>query len=162
MNTNKSNVSEMSSELLVEVKADLAEVQAKLKPYISSLSRDEKRKLPKMGDSTVAFVNKVIGYAETNPEYSTPIFDIPKLKANGAAITALSPLSKTMKQISDNMQDTLTLAGSEAYDQALIYYNVVKQAAGRGMPGAKSMYEDLRHRFPGRPHTKSDPPAPGE
>jgi len=41
-------------------------------------------------------------------------------------------------------------AGSEAYTASLIFYNAVKGAAKAGVPGMKTIYDDLQSRFPGR------------
>jgi hypothetical protein len=40
------------------------------------------------------------------------------------------------------------VAGSEAYQAALMFYNVVKTAAAQDIPGAKEVYNDLKARFP--------------
>jgi hypothetical protein len=45
------------------------------------------------------------------------------------------------------------IAGSEAYQAALMFYKSVKMAAAQDIPGAKAVYEELKTRFPqtGRP-----------
>ena len=68
---------------------------------------------------------------------------------DGNVVSLLAPVSKIISQISANLEDTLTLSGSEAYIAALIYYNAVKAAAKNSIPGAKTIYEDLSQRFPG-------------
>jgi hypothetical protein len=52
------------------------------------------------------------------------------------------------KQLSDNIDDTEMIAGSEAYQAALAFYNSVKAAAAQDIPGAKEVYADLKTRFP--------------
>ncbi len=42
---------------------------------------------------------------------------------------------------------TVMETGGESYVNALSYYNSVKQATKMNVPGAKSIYEDLRKRF---------------
>lgn len=42
-------------------------------------------------------------------------------------------------------------AGSEAYVAALSIYNLVKDAARKNVPGAQTIYDDLKQRFPGSP-----------
>jgi hypothetical protein len=49
---------------------------------------------------------------------------------------------------------TKKVAESEAYQAALVFYNSVKMAARRDIPGAKAVYEELKKRFPG-PKRKS-------
>jgi hypothetical protein len=40
------------------------------------------------------------------------------------------------------------VAGSEAYQSSLIFYNAVKAATAQDVPGAKEIYADLKARFP--------------
>ncbi|MDR1340305.1 MAG: hypothetical protein LBK58_09675 [Prevotellaceae bacterium] len=51
------------------------------------------------------------------------------------------------KHLSDSIDDTVIIAGSDAYQAALIFYNAVK-AAPAHIPGAKEVYSDLKARFP--------------
>lgn len=46
------------------------------------------------------------------------------------------------------LDDTMMLAGSEAYVAALAFYNAVKGVGRANVPGAALIYEDLRGRFP--------------
>jgi hypothetical protein len=57
-------------------------------------------------------------------------------------------------QLHENVDDTTMVAGSEAYQFALIFYNSVKMAARQDIPGAKAIYGELKKRFPG-PKRKS-------
>jgi hypothetical protein len=41
------------------------------------------------------------------------------------------------------------VAGSEAYQAALVFYKSVKVAAAQDIPGAKAVYDELKTRFPG-------------
>jgi hypothetical protein len=50
--------------------------------------------------------------------------------------------------LSDGIDDTVMVAGSEAYQAALVFYNAVKAAAAQDIPGAKEVYSDLKARFP--------------
>jgi hypothetical protein len=48
------------------------------------------------------------------------------------------------------------VAGSEAYQSALIFYYSVKMAARQDSPGAKAVYEEVKKRCPGGKRKKSD------
>jgi hypothetical protein len=50
-------------------------------------------------------------------------------------------------QLKENIDDTELIAGSEAYQEALMFYNNVKLSAGQDVPGAKAVYEELKKRF---------------
>ena len=54
-----------------------------------------------------------------------------------------------MNELYIAIEDTVILAGSEAYVAALSYYNAVKQAVKMNVAGAKVIYDDLRTRFEG-------------
>jgi hypothetical protein len=41
------------------------------------------------------------------------------------------------------------IAGSEAYQAALVFYKSVKMAAAQDIPGTKAVYDELKIRFPG-------------
>lgn len=60
----------------------------------------------------------------------------------------LRPLVVMVEQLLHQIEDTMTMAGSEAYIASLSFYNSAKDAAKRDIPGAKAVYEDLRLRFP--------------
>ncbi len=51
------------------------------------------------------------------------------------------------KQICDSLDDTMMVAGSEAYYAALYYYSNVQQSANVNIPGAKAIHEELKKRF---------------
>ena len=67
--------------------------------------------------------------------------------------TGLRSLEITVRQLLQGVGDTVMLSGSEAYNEALIYYNAVKRAASEDIPGAKAEYEEMKNRFPGRKKT---------
>jgi hypothetical protein len=93
-------------------------------------------------------------YATSDPQFTPPYMDVPEMKKDFDATTALLPLLRTVDQIEDNLNDTTMLAGSEAYIAALSYYNSVKMAAKMNIPGAKAIYDDLRVRFEGQGKVK--------
>jgi hypothetical protein len=52
------------------------------------------------------------------------------------------------------------VAGSEACQAALVFYNSVKMAVRQDVPGAKVIYEKLKKRFPGHKHRNAGEDAP--
>jgi hypothetical protein len=61
----------------------------------------------------------------------------------------IMPLKVTMQQVLQTIDDTQMLAGSEAYQAALVFYSSAKTAAKQNVPGAKAVYDTLKTRFPG-------------
>ncbi|HLT07886.1 MAG TPA: hypothetical protein VK014_10185 [Cyclobacteriaceae bacterium] len=142
---------------LQAVKDALATIQSILSPYLMALSPEQRRVLPKMGDGTAPFVGKVIDYAESNSEFVPPFVDVQEMRLDWNAVQDLMPLLRTVSQLQSNLNDTILLAGSEGYVSSLSYYNSVKLAAKMNVPGAKTIYEDLRQRFEGNGKRSSSP-----
>jgi hypothetical protein len=147
----------MSSDNRVSIQIPLADLtkvleaikvaEQLLKPYLISLSPDERKELPKMSDKTTPFVEKALEYAESNPEFAPPYMNVPELKIDLNAVYDLTKIFRAIAQLYDNISDTTMLSGSEAYVAALTYYNSIKQAAKLNVPGAKPIQEDLKKRF---------------
>ncbi|MBK7871340.1 MAG: hypothetical protein IPJ74_12035 [Saprospiraceae bacterium] len=62
----------------------------------------------------------------------------------------LTTIERPLLSLIEGINDTKLLAGSEAYSTALLFYQSVKLAAEMNIPGVKTIYDDLRERFPGR------------
>lgn len=115
--------------------------------YFSSLTPEQRRRLAKMSDGTEPFVEKVMEYSVTDPQFNPPYMDVAELKKDLDAYSQLKPFVTAASQLEDELSDTAMLAGSEAYAAALSYYNSVKMASKLNVNGAKAIYEDLRKRF---------------
>lgn len=113
------------------------------------LTEEQRKFLPKMGDKTVAFVQKTLDYSTTNAEYAPGYFERKDLEDDLEATQALAPLDGLAQQIASDINDTMMMAGSEAYTMSLVYYNAVKNAAKTGQASARPIYDDLSQRFPG-------------
>ena len=126
----------------------LGTIKTTLFPYLISLSPEERQNLPKMKDRTIAFVNKTLGYAASNPEFLPPYLDVPELQKDIDAVNILNSFLVPLEQLLSGVDDTMMEAGSEAYVAALSYYNSVKQASKTNVKNAKTIYEDLKERSP--------------
>ncbi|CAL1519348.1 hypothetical protein [Chitinophaga sp. MM2321] len=119
-----------------------------LQPYVHALTPADRQGLAKMGDKTISFVAKNLGYSKSNPQFTPAYMDVAELEKDLNVVTALTPLLRICEQLTSNLDDTIMLSGSEAYVMALAYYNTVKQAARMSVPDAKAIFEDLQQRFP--------------
>ena len=147
---------EIPVDMLKTIEETLFKLLSDLAPYLISLSADQKKGMLIMGDSTQAFVNKTLVYTQTNPEFVPAFLNVKDLQTDVNALAQLSSVAKLASQLNDNIEDTLTLCGSEAFIGSLMYYNSVKQAAKNSIPASKTIYQDLQSRFPGRPR-EADP-----
>jgi len=133
--------------VVTEVTEKLNEVIALLAPYMIALTPEERQGLPKMGDGTAPFVQKCMEYCKTSPQFAPTYLNVTEFTNDLDVWTKLISVFRLISQLYSNTDDTTMQAGSESYGAALIYYNSVKQAAKDDVPGAKTIYEDLKQRF---------------
>jgi len=129
------------------VQEKLQECRTLLAPYLQGLTADERKSLFKMGDKTVATVQKVKDYVETNPEFAPSYMDKEEFLKDEVLVTGLTPIGNLATQLASDISDTIMLAGSEALAAALFYYGTTKEAADRGIATAGPIYDDLKQRF---------------
>jgi hypothetical protein len=134
---------------LSEIRGAIDTLRAKLAPRLVSLSPQDRQELPKMGDKTVAFVQKAMEYGSRNKELVPPYLDLAALQLDFEAVRTLRELSQELGPLAASLEDSMVLSGSEAYQGALLFYGAVKAAAKAKAPRAEVIYEDLASRFPG-------------
>lgn len=132
-----------------------------LQPLLIALDAADKNALAKMKDKSMPFVDKVIQYTKSNPEFIPPYLNVAELEIDYKAFSELNALLRTIAPLIRNIDDTAVLCGSEAYIAALNYYNSTKQATKMNVPNAKGIYEDLKIRFEAQRATPK-PPEPIE
>ncbi|ACC79204.1 MULTISPECIES: hypothetical protein [Nostoc] len=135
----------LSPQDIQEIKAALQTVQKKM-PFLITLSTEERRKLVKMGDKSLAFVNNSITAAQSNREILPATFDVEELVQDYQLAAALTELLTSMQQLTEQVDDTLMAVGSEAMTSSLTVYDYVKTASKK-TPGLKTVAEQLGERF---------------
>jgi hypothetical protein len=154
MKDNKHTVA-IPSEVLSEAQTKVDDALALLSPYILALTPAERHELPKMGTKTLGFVEKAYEFAQKNPELAPSFLDLDAFSVDFKDAKGLWKLLNNVRQLEEGLDDTEMVAGSEAYQTALVYYKVAKVAAAQDIPGAKAVYEELKTRFPHRKHNSS-------
>jgi hypothetical protein len=135
----------LSPQDIQEIKTALQTIQKKL-PFLITLSNEERRRLLKMGDKSLAFVNNSVTAAQSNREILPASFDVEELVRDYQLASALTELLTSMRQITEQVDDTLLAVGSEAMSSSLTVYDYVKTAAKK-TPGLKTVAEQLGERF---------------
>ncbi|MFH0977334.1 MAG: hypothetical protein V1874_16260 [Spirochaetota bacterium] len=138
-----------SEEEAATINAAILSLKETLLPKLKTINADEKKDIPKMGDKTVAFVQKALEQCEANPELVPPFLDVKEFKADFAAVENLRQIAASLGQIIDGCLDTITLAGSDSFSAALMFYDAIKSAKKTNVLKAGAIYEDLSTRFPG-------------
>jgi hypothetical protein len=149
-----------SEQDLQEVRAAIKTLQDKLMPHLVSLQPEDRRELSKMGTKTVAFVARALEHAKANPAWCPAFLDVQEMEVDLAAFDLLESLQRPITQLSDALDDSRVLAGSEAYRSGLVIYQAAKAAAKLRQPGAVSVADDLARQFTGRVPGKPVAEAP--
>lgn len=143
----------LSSEEQSLVDQSLETLKSVLEPKLITLMASDKQELPKMGDKTLAFVEKSLDYATMYPGFMPGFIDVPEAKIDLESVKALRQILRPLERIVNELDDTMTLAGSEAYSSSLSIYKVLKNAASMGQSGAAEASAELKNRFPGKKKT---------
>jgi hypothetical protein len=146
--------------IVTQVKNLVQQAISVLLPYVTPLTPAERRTIAKIGEKTLSFVEKAHEAAAANPTLVPPFLKMADFDVDFADAHNLWSLLLLAQQLYENVDDTTMVAGSEAYQFSLIFYNSVKMAARQDIPGAKAIYEDLKKRFPGHKHRSNNDTEP--
>jgi hypothetical protein len=139
-----------------QVQKHLDAIKTILAPYLTSLTPEERKTMPRMADKTVAFVTKTADYATTTPAFVPSFVDLAELTQDVAGVAALTPLRQQFEQLALDTDSTVMLDGSEAYANALTIYANIKFLAKNKQPGAQAAFDDLKERFAGQGVAKKE------
>jgi hypothetical protein len=130
---------------LQEIKAALAVIETKL-PFLVHLTVEERRKLFKMGNKSLAFVSNSLTAAQSNPDILPASFDLTEFSRDYQLATTLTDVHFRLQQLTEKVDDTLMAVSSEAMTSSLTVYDYIKTAAKK-TPGLKAIAEQLGDRF---------------
>ncbi len=119
-------------------------------PFLTNLTPQERQAYPKMGDKSLGFVKTALGYAKDFDDLVPPYLDVEEFEKDMKLVKMLSALAREINMLAEGLDDTIMLAGSEAYRAALVYYRSIDIARKLNLPGTDTIYEDLRDRYPRR------------
>lgn len=137
-------------EVVDQVNTKVDEIYELLKAYLITLTKEERRTILKMGEKALSFVSNANNLSKEHPELLPSFVAQEDFDIDVADATSLLPLENNLTALSSLINDTAMLAGSEAYNSALLFYNNVKLAAKNNVPGAKEVYDELKTQFPRR------------
>lgn len=135
------------------VQAILGHVAAirELMPFLITLTTQERRKLSTMADKLIGFEDKGRIYMNSNPEFMPGFLALSEVTKDRELRGPVSMIYTAVSALTYTLDDTYLKLNSEIHKANLAYYNTVKEAANRGIPGAKAISEDMQKHFPGPP-----------
>ncbi|MCF8335403.1 MAG: hypothetical protein K9H65_02260 [Bacteroidales bacterium] len=134
---------------LNEIEGAINTLESRLMPHLKNLSPEERRNILKLGDKSVAFVERARDWVKEYPQLKPPYGDLEELDKDLKAMKLVNRLLRSIEPIFNGLEDTLLLAGSEAYAEGLAYYSYFKAAAKAKVDNAEEAYHDLKRWFPG-------------
>lgn len=141
---------------LKAIKDAIAVLQAKLSPLLKALTNDQRRDRTKMGEASKPFVEKVLEYAVTNPQFLPAFASVPEIQKDWKAHQELNPIFNSLNQINSNLSDTLIELGHDLMKPSNAYYKLVQVGVKMDVPNAKPIEADLRVRYERKPTKKGN------
>lgn len=133
-----------------------------LGPSKFTLTDADRVKILKMGDSARLFVEMILDFMESNPEFISPLIKPEEMKAKFERYKQILPVLREFKQIKRNLEDELMVLGADLVGDANNYYNSVNRAKKMGIPDAKPIYEELQKRYAHKAKRKTNPESSSE
>lgn len=158
MSLNNKISAEITAEQMTKVSAQLAEAKVTLKDVlIFNLTAGERQAMLKMADRTLAFVGRAISHAKQSPGLVPSFLDVAEAQKDYKLAADLYEIYLEQSKFLRSIEDAMMVAGSEAYEAALVFYNAVKGAHRSNIAGTQDIYEDLKQQFPrSRKNTEAD------
>ncbi len=145
---------------LNDVMMAIQTIRTKL-PFLLDLTNQQKQELPKMDDGRAPFVLKAMNYANTVPAIVPPLVSAAEMQKDLLLFGQLTQIKMQLDRLAEEVTDTATAAGVDAYTASLVIYEMAKMAQRLGLPGVDAIVNDLKTLFENQGGTTPAPtPAP--
>ncbi len=157
MNDNRISAN-LTAEIRDRILGEINAIKTQL-PFLIDISKDERSSLPKMGDKSRAFVLRALEVATQNDSFLPRSFDVAEMRKDVEITNHLAAIATALAALTELVEDTYILAGSEAYSAALVVYQSAK-ANGQG-EALDDALDSLAQRFARKSNTTTEnPPLP--
>ncbi len=142
----KGRISEtLAASAITAIVAAIATIRENLK-FLVALSPEQRKTMLKLGPKSARFVADVRKLAAAHPELVPSAIDFPEFAKDADMIEVLGQFQPELTQVSEAVEDTLMVAGSEALSSALVLYGIL-QSSARAIPGLDDTMKELGKRF---------------
>ena len=108
-----------------------------------ALTGADRHRMNGSGVRRLGFIEKIMDTAELRPEFKPPFFNLEEMTDLSQVIELLRNIRSLALAVDRIANDALLVAGDESYRMALMYYNSVRDAARRRVPGAEELFRIL-------------------
>jgi len=127
-------------------------------PFLVSLTSTERRRLPKLGDKSEAFVRQAHQIVRDYVDVLPAGIDLEQMDRDAAIRDLLLPVHQQLTQILTMVNDTITVAGSDLMKASHIVYRALKSHGEEA--GLRLIRDELGRRFArtARPEEEEEEP----
>jgi hypothetical protein len=140
----------LTSDQLAAVDAALVALETNLAGMVS-LSPQQRRRVPRMGDKSEAFCRQTLSLLGQNPQVVNPGLGLPEAELDLATLDALRPRMQRLARLSARASDTEVALGSDIMSTALQGYALLK-VSGRNQ-SLEGLRASLGSRFAKKPRS---------
>lgn len=146
--------------VLAQALDHLQQARTLLAPHLHPLTPTERKRITKMGNKTIGFMQKLVSYATNNAGFVPAFVDLNELRQDVSVAADLQPVEQAAAQLALDLNSTVLVAGAEGMLSGSPVYKNIKFMAEQNQPGAQAAYTDLSERYPGRPVKPKEGPKP--
>ena len=125
----------------------LQTIQQTLNGKLFSLSDADRRGGVKMGDKSIAFVQKAASYGNQFSAELPASINLTALQVDVDAVTLINGYLQQLGLITRGLEDTMLVSGTEAMEGANLVYGAMKFAIASGVAGAQEAVNDMGQRY---------------
>ena len=117
-------------------------------PYLSDLETSTQLLLPKLKEELVPFAERCLNHAQNVSAIAPNYIDIEEFHKALTLFNELQKIQKALHSLTEQVDSTIAITGSDAYVAAIsIFKNVKKQADNESIPQIRSILVDLNKIF---------------
>ncbi|WP_139559623.1 hypothetical protein [Methylotetracoccus oryzae] len=148
MSTHTLPTKTLTEQEVAEIVTMLEALKAKF-DFLITLTAQERRQLPKLGERSIGFEEKCAQHMASHPEFLPGFVALDEINLERTLRGQLMRCFAPLQALSSAMEDTLMAVGSDIWLADLAFYHSAQDAARRKLPGAEAICNDLSSRFPG-------------
>ncbi|OFX82159.1 MAG: hypothetical protein A2X12_03245 [Bacteroidetes bacterium GWE2_29_8] len=150
---------EFTAQEIADIAAAIQAIKTIVAPKAINLTPNERHKFARVSYEMEYWTQNVHNYMVLNPILVPPYINLPEHEKDIKARNDMRTMLNGLKEITEMLDDTRLLLGTDVYNNSIAFYRNVKISALQNVPGSTNIYQDLQQQFPGRPKKKI-PPTP--
>ena len=153
----------ISAEITAAVKAQVLTKFTEILDLLTmlvNLTPEEKQRIPSIGPTRAGMVPAFMQEMTAHPELVPSYVNMTELLSDRKLFDDLNDLAARANEVWESLTDTAHIAGSDMYLAYLAFWNNVKEAQRRNVPGIDAVFNHLRPFFARGTQTPTTPTPP--